>query len=112
MKVRGILLVASFCLAALAASNASQGTPMTKFVPAAQQSLTGCVDEQFGQYVLLDGLMMKITGLQSAGPSNDIFAKFVGHEVQVKGTKSPGPKATFNVTGIVQIADTCGGQSK
>lgn len=43
--------------------------------------------------------------------SNDIFAKYVGYEVQVTGAKSPGPKATLTVTGIVQIADTCG-QSK
>jgi hypothetical protein len=70
--------------------------------------LTGCVDEQFGQYVLLDGQMLKITGLQSAGPNNDVFAKYVGHEVEVKGTKSAGPKATFTVTGIVQTSDKCG----
>ena len=108
MKVQVILVGALFCLAALAASNPSQGTPTTKSVPVAQQSLTGCVDEQFGQYVLLDGQMLKITGLKSAGPNNDIFAKFVGHEVQIKGTRSSGPKATFTVTGIAQIADTCG----
>lgn len=108
MKVRVSLLVTLFCLAAFAVSNPSQGAPTSKSVPAAQQSLTGCVDQQFGQYVLLDGLMLKIIGLQSAGPNNDVFAKYVGHAVQVKGNRSPGPKATFIVTGIVQTADICG----
>jgi hypothetical protein len=108
MKVQVILLGVLFCLAAQVAGQPSQGAPATKFVPVAQQSLTGCVDEQFGQYVLLDGLMLRITGLQSAGPNNDVFAKYVGHEVQVKGTKSSGLKTTFTVTNIVQIADICG----
>ena len=111
MRVQVILLGVLFCLTAEIAGSPIQGTPTAKSVAAAQQSLTGCVDEQFGQYVLLDGLMLKITGLQSAGPSNDVFAKYVGHEVQVKGTKSPGPRATFTVTGIVRTSDTCG-QSK
>jgi hypothetical protein len=110
MKVQVILLGVLFCMAAEVAGQPSQGAP-TKSVPLAQQSLTGCIDEQFGQYVLLDGQMLKIIGLQSSGPNNDVFAKYVGHEVQVKGTRSPGPKATFTVTGIVQIGDICS-QSK
>lgn len=108
MKVQVILPAVFFCLTALAAGQPSQGATTSKFVPVVQQYLTGCVDEQFGEYVLLNGQVVKITGLQSAGPNNDVFAKYVGHEVQVKGTRSSGPKATFTVTGIVQIADTCG----
>ena len=75
--------------------------------------LADLLGEQVGNSasVLLDGLMLKITGLRSTGSNNDVFAKYVGHEVQVKGAKSPGPKATFIVTGVVQIADICG-QSK
>ena len=99
-------------MAARVAGQPSQGAPAGKSAAAAPRSLTGCMDEQFGQYVLLDSHMVKIAGLQYAGTSNDIFAKFVGHEVQIKGTKSPGSKATFTVTGVVQIADICGGQSK
>jgi hypothetical protein len=108
MKVQVMLLGVSFCLAAQVAGNPSQAASASNFVPVVQQTLTGCVDEQFGQYVLLNGQMLKITGLQSAGPSNDVFAKFVGHEVEVKGTRPYASKATFTVTGIVQIADTCG----
>jgi hypothetical protein len=111
MRVHVALLGVLFCMVARVAGQPSQGAPADKSAAAAPQSLTGCVDEQFGQYVLLDGRMVKITGLQYAGPNKDIFAKFVGHEVQLKGTKSQGPKATFTVTGIVQVADVCG-QSK
>jgi hypothetical protein len=102
------LLGVLFCIAAEVAGQSSEDAPTTKSVPAAQQSLTGCVGEQFGQYVLLDGLMLKITGLQFAGPNNDVFAKYVWHEVEVKGAKSSGPKATVTVPGIVQTSDRCG----
>jgi hypothetical protein len=108
MKVQIALPGVLFCLTALTAGRASQADTTSKFVPVVQQSLTGCIDEQFGQYVLLNGQMVKITGLQSAGPNNNVFAKYVGHEVEVKGTRSSGPKADFTVTGIVQIADICG----
>jgi hypothetical protein len=94
-------------MSALGADKPSQGAATNKSVPAAQQSLTGCIDEQYGQYVLLDDQMLKITSLQSAGSEKEVFAKYLGHKVQVKGTKSSGPKATFIVTGIEQIADNC-----
>jgi hypothetical protein len=108
MKVRIVLLGVLFCMAANMAGQPSRSAPASTFVPVAQRSLTGCIDEQFGQYVLLDGEMVKIIGLQSAGPSNDVFAKYVGHVVQVKGSRSRGPKPTFTVTGIEKIADVCG----
>jgi len=108
MKVQVILLGALFCLTAHVAGQPSQSAPTSRSTPAAQQSLTGCVDEQFGQYILLDDQMLKITGLQSAGPEKDVFAKYLGHKVQVRGTKASGPKTTFTVTGIEQVADTCG----
>ena len=108
MKVQVILPGVLFCLTALAPGSPSQGVSTTKYVPVVEQSLAGCIDEQFGQYVLLDGQMLKIANLQSAGPNNDVFAKYVGHQVQVKGNRSSGPKATFTVTGIVRTADKCG----
>jgi len=109
MRVRIVLLGVWFCMAANIAGQASRSVPASKFVPVAQQSLTGCVDEQFGQYILLDGQMQKIVNLQSAGPEKEVFAKYVGHKVEVRGTRSSGLKtATFVVTGIEQIADMCG----
>jgi hypothetical protein len=109
MKVPIVLLGVLFCMAADIAGQPSQSAPTSKFVPVAQQSLTGCVDEQFGQYILLDGQMQKVVNLQTAGPEKEIFAKYVGHKVEVRGTRSSGLKtATFIVTGIAQIADMCG----
>jgi hypothetical protein len=52
--------------------------------------------------------MKKITALRSAGSGDDVFAKYVGHQVQLDGTKSSGAKAIFKVTGVVQVADVCG----
>jgi len=108
MKFQAVMLGVLFCLAARAADGPSQAAPTSKSVPAAPTSLTGCIDEQYGQYVLLDDQMLKITSLESAGSAKDVFAKYVGHEVQVRGTKSSGPKATFTVTSIEQIRDNCG----
>jgi hypothetical protein len=109
MKVRIVLLGVLFCMAANMAGQPSRSAPASTFVPVAQRSLTGCIDEQFGQYVLLDGQMQKIVNLQSAGPKKEVFAKYVGHKVEVRGTRSSGLKtAAFIVAGIVQIADMCG----
>lgn len=108
MKLRVVMLGILVCMAAGAADGPRQSVPTYKFVPAAQQSLTGCIDEQFGQYVLLDDQMQKIVRLQSAGSEKDVFAKYLGHKVHVRGTKSSGTKVTFTVTGIEQIADNCG----
>jgi hypothetical protein len=108
MNVPVLLLGVLYCLAAQAAGEPSQGAPTSKAAPAPQQSWTGCIDEQSGHYVLLDDQMLKIAGLQSAGAEKDVFAKYLGHKVQVKGTKSAGPDITFTVTAIVQIADKRG----
>jgi len=70
--------------------------------------LTGCIDEQFGQYVLLDDQMLKIASRRSAGSEKEVFAKYPGHKVQVKGAGFSGPKGAFTVTGIERIADNCG----
>lgn len=109
MKVPIILLGVLFCMAAEVAGQPGRSAPTSKFVPVAKQFLTGCIDEQFGQYILLDGEMQKIINLQSAGPEKEVFAKYLGHKVEVSGTRSSGQKTpTFTVTGIEQIADMCG----
>lgn len=96
-------------MAADVAGQASRSAPTSQFVPVAQQSLTGCIDEQFGQYILLDGQMQKIVNLQAAGPQKEIFAKYLGHKVEVRGARSSSLKAArFVVTGIARVADTCG----
>jgi len=75
----------------------------------AQQSLTGCVDQQDGNYVLVDDRMLKkLVDLEAVAASNDdFFAKHLGHKVMVKGSKSSEPEAKFKVTGIEDLAAVC-----
>jgi hypothetical protein len=109
MKFQVVLLGVLVCMAAQAAGKPSQGVPaINQSAPEAQQSLTGCVDEQNGQYVLLDDQMVKITGLQSTGSDREVFAKYVGRKVKVSGSKDSGQKDTFKVNKIEQISASCG----
>jgi len=107
MKIPALLMGVVLCLAPHAVNARGQDDPIKRADPQTKQSLTGCVDQQYGQYVLLDDQMVKITALQSSGADQNIFAKFVGRKVTVRGTKSSGPKASFTVTGVEQVADTC-----
>src|SRR5690349_20145498 len=73
-----------------------------------QQSLTGCVDEQDGNYVLLDEHMEKLTALEAVGAGNEaFFAKHVGQKVVVKGNLSSEPKGAFKVTSIEAVSGVC-----
>lgn len=104
-----ILLGILLCLSALAAGKPSQGAPTpNKSASRAQQSLTGCIDEQDGRYVLLNDQMLKIASLQSANSDQEVFAKHLGHKVQVRGAKSSGQNGPFKVTSIEQVAGNCG----
>src|SRR5204863_4167725 len=72
------------------------------------ESLTGCVDEQDGKYVLLDDHMLKkLANLETTiANSEDVFAKHMGHKVIVKGTKTSGSE-TFKVASIEEVAAVC-----
>ena len=95
MKLRFALPGILLCLAAQAAGQSNQ------------KSLTGCLDEQGGQYVLLDDQMLKIVNLESAGPDKEVFAKHLGHKVRVKGTQPSEKKGAFKVTSIEQVSANC-----
>jgi hypothetical protein len=72
-------------------------------------SLTGCVDEQDGKWVLVnDQTMAIIAKLAADGFPTEGFAKFMGHKVNVRGTaSSAGSSSTFKVREIKSISDTC-----
>ena len=91
------------------AQNQKKSAPKSKSAREGQQSLTGCVDEQDGNYVLLDDRMLnKLANLESAIARNeDVFAKYVGHKVTVKGNKSSEPEGKFKVASIEDIAAVC-----
>jgi hypothetical protein len=75
----------------------------------APASLTGCIDEQEGNYVLLsDRTMNPIASLEADGFPREGFAKHVGHKVTVRGTSTAqGSLPLFKVRTIETVADTC-----
>jgi len=80
-----------------------------KNVPA---SMTGCIDEQEGQYLLLnDRTRDPIANLQAEGFETEGFAKHLGHKVIVRGTSIPGDtRPVFRVRTIETLNETCGAQ--
>lgn len=98
--------------------------PAAPFQPAPQEkapkkeakqpeaSLTGCVDEQDGRYVLTsDRDMNPIANLEADGFTQEGFAKHLGHKVTVRGTSIPGdPRPTFRVRNITMVSETCAPQ--
>jgi hypothetical protein len=78
---------------------------MKRPAPLVAQSVTGCVDEQNGQYVLRDVQTDQlITLLPLDTGADDNFARFVGHQAQAIGTLS---SSTLTVSHIGQVADAC-----
>ncbi len=72
-------------------------------------SLTGCVDERDGSYVLTDDRELKpVANLQAEGFPQEGFAKHLGHKITVRGTSTPGdPIPTFKVRSITTVSDSC-----
>jgi len=75
-------------------------------------SMTGCIDEQDGRYVLLDERSRDpLASLEAEGFETEGFAKHVGHKVTVRGTSnSEGARPIFRVRSIETVSDTCGPQ--
>jgi hypothetical protein len=91
----------------------------------AGSSLTGCVDEQDGHYVLIDDRnLTPIANLEADGFPVESFAKHLGHKVTVRGTASPaaspapggkpgdnaGERSRFKVRSIDTVSESCGPQ--
>jgi hypothetical protein len=90
------------------AGQKNQGTVQNQPSPGAGQVFTGCVDEDgAGHYVLLDDHLQKFVSLETTAPVDQMFARFMGHEVRIKGTRTADQKDAVNVTSIEQIADSC-----
>jgi len=77
-------------------------------------TMTGCVDEQDGTYVLVsDRTMTPIANLQADGFPTEGFAKHMGHKVTVRGTStSGGALPLFKVRSIDTISETCAPQQQ
>jgi hypothetical protein len=72
-------------------------------------SMTGCVDEADGHYILInDRTRAPIANLEAEGFPVEGFAKHLGHKVTVRGTVNPaGDRPLFRVRSIDTISDTC-----
>lgn len=75
-------------------------------------SLTGCVDEEDGHYVLVDDrTLTPIASLEADGFPQEAFAKHLGHKVTVRGTSNSGTtRPVFKVRSVEKISDTCAPQ--
>jgi hypothetical protein len=75
-------------------------------------SLTGCVDEQDGKWVLVKPQTMTIIATLAAdGFPTEGFAKYVGQKVTVRGTSSAGASSSpFKVRTIETVSETCSAQ--
>jgi len=78
--------------------------------PAAKASLTGCVDEHDGQYVLTNDTNLQASArlMPAAGTAEDNFARHMGHKVTVRGTLSKDePLPVMTVQSVETVSETC-----
>ena len=99
------VLAPSASLAAARAPNSQEKAPAGKKKAASGSSLSGCVDQQEGHYVLVDdrSLSPVADGFPTEG-----FAKHMGHKVTVRGTSNSGStRSVFKVRSIETVSETC-----
>src|SRR6202167_3160809 len=78
--------------------------------PAAKASLTGCVDERDGQYVLTNDTNLQPTARlkPAAGSPEDNFAKHMGHKVTVRGVLSKADSLpVMTVESVETVSQEC-----
>jgi hypothetical protein len=81
-----------------------------KAQPAAKASLTGCVDERDGEYVLTNDTNLQPTARlkPAAGSPEDNFARHVGHKVKLRGVLSKqDPLPIMTVESVETVSETC-----
>jgi hypothetical protein len=96
-------------------ANAAQSKEQSK-KPAKQEqkttTMTGCVDEQQGHYVLVDDhSLARVADLEADGFPNEGFAKHMGHKVTVRGISTTnGARPLFKVRTVETVSETCAPQ--
>ena len=109
------LIMLGYCVLAPAFPSSAQ-TPASqkkgsdskkKAVP--QASLSGCIDQQEGKYVLIDDQTMNpVADLDADGFPTEGFAKHMGHKVTLRGISNPGStRPAFKVRSIETISESC-----
>ncbi|HTQ53115.1 MAG TPA: hypothetical protein VMI94_01575 [Bryobacteraceae bacterium] len=94
---------------------ASGTTCLAKSGKAARTSLTGCVDEREGEYVLTNDRDLQPTARlrPAAGSPEDNFARHIGEKVTVEGRLADGqPLPVLTVESLKTVSPTCAPQSE
>ena len=89
----------------------AQTNPRSKAEPKTA-SMTGCIDEDNGRYILVDDRELKpIADLEAEGFPTEGFAKHMGHKVIVRGISNTGDvRPLFKVRSIDTVSETCAPQ--
>jgi hypothetical protein len=98
--------------ASFSAAQEPQSQPKTqdsKKKVASGASLSGCVDQQDGRYVLVDDRSLNpVADLEADGFPTEGFAKHMGHKVTIRGTSNSGStRPLFKVRTIETVSETC-----
>jgi hypothetical protein len=109
LVVFGFIVLAPVALlcAQAPATQKKESDGKKKAAPSA--SLSGCIDQQEGRYVLIDDRTMNpIADLDADGFPTEGFAKYMGQKVTLRGTSNSGStRPAFKVRSIEKISDTC-----
>lgn len=114
--MRGLFIIAVWLMLAVASA-----APQSKDRPSKSaerqkteqkgkvSTMTGCIDEQDGHYVLVDEHNLnRIADLIAEGFPTEGFARHMGHKVTVRGIGSPnGAVPTFKVRTVETVSETC-----
>jgi hypothetical protein len=108
-----ILSVSPLIWCPVVAAQEKQQSAKQKKTPAkaAGSSLSGCVDQQDGQFVLInEESRSPIANLEADGFPTEGFAKHVGQKVTVRGTSVANgtERPVFRVRSVEKLSDTCG----
>jgi hypothetical protein len=89
--------------------NSQKKAPTVKKKAATGASLSGCLDQQAGHYILADDRTLgPLADLEADGFPTEGFAKHVGHKVTVRGTSTSGStRPLFKVRTIETLNETC-----
>jgi hypothetical protein len=97
--------------AALAAAQSPQNEKKTTAGKKSSSgaTLTGCIDERDGHYILVDDRGLNpMADLEADGFPTEGFAKHMGHKVTVRGTSSSeSTPPRFKVRSVETVSETC-----
>jgi len=95
-------------------SSDREKAPASSKKKASGTSLTGCVDQQEGRYVLTDDRNLSpVADLEADGFPTEGFAKHVGHKVTIRGISSSGDaRPVFKVRTIETVSENCAPNSQ